>query len=372
NALSDSQRWARTKSPGGSRSSTRPWTPWTSSLRRDRLATDVVGSRRATITRTRGRSRSASTTLAPTSAAWTRPPARAQTAIAATARLDIDSLLEDDLRLESQLLVLRSASVVVELPEVALELQAVLVQIVVHHAPHLRAVVVGDEVGRIVAGPARRDLQVVADQEVPGLGMEAVGVERGRGLGRPMPREIFGEQEEAVVLEDGVHSEDARVEVVHVGGAVLVVALELAGHGQQRLARPRLEVALGVPRVPEGLEHQARVERVFVVVVVGPGGGVAVEDARPVFQLPLAQQAPELDADVAAARELAGEEVAIRELQPVGGGHFLPTQRDLELPHRDLEPLVLARVPIEDEVLERARGAGARLRPRPAQLQLVG
>ena len=46
---------------------------------------------------------------------------------------------------------------------------------------------------------------------------------------------------------------------------------------------------------------------------------------------------------------------------------LLPAQRDLELPDRDLEPLVPARVPIQDEVLERARGAGARLRPTVAR-----
>ena len=70
-------------------------------------------------------------------------------------------------------------------------------RVVVHRSPDLGAIVVGDEVGGIVAGPARRDLQAVADQEVAGLGVEAVGVERGRGLRRPMPREVFGEEEEA-------------------------------------------------------------------------------------------------------------------------------------------------------------------------------
>jgi hypothetical protein len=174
-----------------------------------------------------------------------------------------------------------------------------------------------------------------------------------------------------VVLEDGVHAEDPRIEVVRVGRAMEVVALELPRHREQGLVAG-LEVALRVPGVAERLEHHARVELVLVVVVVEAAGRVPVEQARAVLHLPLPEQSPELDSDVTAAGELAGEEIAVGELLPVGRGQLLPPERDLELAHRDLESLVAARVPVEDEVLQRAGRAGAGLGAGPAQLQLVG
>src|SRR5205814_9234466 len=125
----------------------------------------------ATMTRTRGRSRSASSTRLPTSAAPAAPADSVHATTAAAVLLSIDLSVtpcatppdggtpcgpsrppargaaahpsrgapssEHDLGLDPQLLRLRLPRIVVETPEVGLQLEVVLVQVVVHDAADL-------------------------------------------------------------------------------------------------------------------------------------------------------------------------------------------------------------------------------------------
>src|SRR5687768_6446392 len=182
------------------------------------------------------------------------------------------------LRLNAELVARRPAVLVLQAAEVALDLERVLAQEVIHRGAGLDDVVVGGA-GGVEPRVAGGGLEAVADEEVAGLGVPAVGAEGRPRLRAAVPPEVLRERREAAQLEDHVAAEDGRGEVVHARArAVQVVALRLQAYRQER-ATGALEVALGVTHGSEGLVDDAPVVLEGLVVVAEAAGRIAVEHA---------------------------------------------------------------------------------------------
>src|SRR5687768_939856 len=146
---------------------------------------------------------------------------------------------EHHLRLDTELVAGGPPVLVLQAAEVALDLQGVLAQKVVDRGAGFDDVIVG-RAGRIESRVAGGGFEAVANEEVPGLRVPAVGAERRSRLRPPATPEVLRKDREAAELQDDVAADDRGREVVHARArAVKVVPLRLHSERDQRAAAGR-------------------------------------------------------------------------------------------------------------------------------------